>query len=92
MNVKIDITGLVLKTKRLTLRPFELNDLDDFYEYAKVDGVGQMAGWTPHKNKEESLEILNRFIEGKKTFAIVYNNKVIGSLGIEMYPESELPE
>ena len=30
---------------------------NDFYEYAKVDGVGQMAGWLPHKNKEESLSI-----------------------------------
>ena len=85
MNANIDISNVVLKTERLILRPFRLSDLDDFYEYAKVDGVGQMAGWLPHKNKDESLEILNRFVSKKRTFAICFNNKVIGSLGIEEY-------
>lgn len=92
MNADIDITGVIIKTERLVLRPFELSDLDDFYEYASVDGVGQMAGWLPHKNKEESLMILNKFIDGKRTFAITYNDKVIGSLGIEKYKEEKFPE
>jgi ribosomal-protein-alanine N-acetyltransferase len=92
MNKEIDITNVILKTERLILRPWQFNDLDDFYEYAKVDGVGQMAGWIPHKSKDESLIILKKFIEGKKTFAICFNNKVIGSLGIEEYNEKELPE
>ena len=83
MNAKIDISNVILKTNRLILRPWVLEDLDDFYEYAKVDGVGQMAGWLPHKNKEESLSILKMFIDEKKTFAIGYNNKVIGSVGSE---------
>lgn len=83
MNAEIDITNVSLRTKRLILRKWTYDDLDDFYEYASVDGVGQMAGWLPHENKEKSLEILTHFIEQKKTFAIVYNNKVIGSLGIE---------
>lgn len=85
MNAEIDITGIVLKTDRLVLRPFSIDDLDDFYEYAKVDGVGQMAGWLPHKNKEESARILRSFIENKKDFAIVLDGKVIGSLGIKKY-------
>ncbi len=85
MNAEIDITGVVLKTDRLVLRPFCLDDLDDFHEYAKVDGVGQMAGWLPHENKEKSLQILHSFIDKKKTFAIVLNGKVIGSLGVEKY-------
>lgn len=92
MNAKIDISNVILKTERLTLRVWTLKDLDDFYEYAKVDGVGQMAGWLPHKNKEESLMKLNKFIEQKKTFAIEYKGKVIGSLGIEKYPERGFKE
>lgn len=92
MNKEIDITGRTIKTKRLILRPFCQDDLDDFYEYAKVDGVGQMAGWMPHKSKEESKEILDMFIAGKNQFALVYNNKVIGSVGIEKYNEKELDE
>ena len=51
-----------------------------------------MAGWKPHENKEKSLEILNHFIEGRKTFALEREGKVIGSLGIEKYDEEKLPE
>ena len=92
MNIEVDITDVVLTTPDLILRPFESTDLDDFYEYCKVDGVGQMAGWFPHKNKEESKERLDHFINGKHTFALVKDNKVIGSLGIEEYDEELLPE
>lgn len=92
MNKEIDITGVTLTTERLTLRPWREADLEDFYEYASVDGVGQMAGWAPHKNRDESREILSRFIQGKKTFALEYRGKVIGSLGIEKYNEENFPE
>ena len=92
MNKQIDITGIALKTQRLILRPWKESDLEDFYEYAKVDGVGQMAGWLPHSSMEESKMILNRFIEGKKTFAIELAGKVIGSVGVEQYNEANFPE
>ena len=92
MNADIDISSVVLKTERLVLRPWKLSDLDDFYEYASVDGVGQMAGWLPHENKGVSLGILNSFIDGRKTFALDLNGKAIGSLGIEQYKESQAPE
>lgn len=92
MNRQVDITDVVLTTNRLTLRPWRETDLDDFYEYAKVDGVGQMAGWLPHRSKEESQTILSHFIQGKRTFALAYQGKVIGSLGIEEYNTSFFPE
>ena len=92
MNKQIDITGVVLTTDRLTLRPWRESDLHDFYEYASVDGVGQMAGWNPHRNVEESKRILGNFIKHKKTFALEYKGTVIGSLGIEEYNEENYPE
>lgn len=95
MNAFFDITGVTITTDRLFLREWKLSDLDDFFEYASVPGVGEMAGWHHHPNKEESLKILNRFIEGKHTFALVdkTNNKVIGSLGVEKYAlEDKLTE
>ena len=64
MNKQIDITDVVLTTDRLILRSWRETDLNDFYEYASVDGVGQMAGWNPHRNMEESRQILSHFIEG----------------------------
>lgn len=92
MNVPIDISNVTLHTQRTILRPWSLEDLDDFYEYARVDGVGQMAGWLPHESKETSKMILDDFMSEKKTFAIEYEGKVIGSIGIEEYNEKELPE
>ena len=92
MNKQIDITNVVLTTDRLTLRPWRESDLNDFYEYASVDGVGQMAGWNPHRNVEESKIILSHFIEGKHVFALEYQGKVIGSLGVEEYSEENYPE
>ncbi|MBQ1522551.1 MAG: GNAT family N-acetyltransferase, partial [Erysipelotrichaceae bacterium] len=92
MNTPIDISNVVLKTERLTLRPWRQSDLEDFFEYASVDGVGQMAGWIPHASLEESQMILDRFVNGKKTFALEYQGKVIGSLGVELYSEENFPE
>ena len=92
MNAEIDISGVTLHTERLILRPWRLTDLEDFYAYASVDGVGQMAGWKPHASREESRMILDRFIGEKKTFALEYRGKVIGSLGIEKYNTGRFPE
>ena len=92
MNADIDISTVTLKTKRLLLRPWRDDDLGDFYEYASVDGVGQMAGWLPHESKETTQMILDSFITNKRTFALELDGKVIGSLGIENYKEEEFPE
>jgi ribosomal-protein-alanine N-acetyltransferase len=91
MNVPIDITGTVLRTPRLTLRPWSEADLADLYEYACVPGVGEMAGWKHHESVEESRRILDMFISEKKTFAIEYESRVIGSLGSEEYDEEQYP-
>ncbi len=92
MNAYIDISDVTIKTERLTLRPWRVSDIDDFFEYASVPGVGEAAGWSHHKTKEESITILDMFIKDKKTFAIECNGKVIGSIGIEKYNEAIMPE
>lgn len=88
MNAEFKINGKIIETDRLILRAFDEDDLDDFFEYASVDGVGEMAGWSHHKNKEETLSKLRSFISNDKTFALCLksaNGKVIGSLGVEEY-------
>ena len=84
MDIHIDVTNIAIETDRLILRAWQESDLNDFYEYASVEGVGEMAGWKHHESIEVSKKILQSFISGKSTFAIVYkeNNKVIGSLGL----------
>ena len=75
----------VLETERLRLRSWTLEDLDDFYEYAKRLEVGPNAGWKPHACKEESEKILKSFIEKDDIWAIELkeNKKVIGSIGFQ---------
>lgn len=87
MNADFKIDGLVLESERLILRPFCTEDIDDLYEYASVEGVGEMAGWRHHESKEKSKEILQMFIDEDKVFALVLKDsgKVIGSLGVEKY-------
>lgn len=92
MNAPVDITGVRLESERLILREWQLSDLDAFFEYASVPGTGEAAGWPHHKNKEETLTILEGFIKNKKTFALVCkeNNRVIGSLGLEKYGKEDI--
>lgn len=91
MNAKFKINGTNIFTERLILRPFLISDLEDFYNYAKVEGVGEQAGWPHHDSIDTSRTILEKFISEDKVFAIVHksDNKVIGSIGIEEYQEDE---
>lgn len=84
MDVKFDVTDIVIETDRLILRAWKESDLAELYEYASVDGVGEMAGWRHHESIDESLKILHLFMEEKDVFAIVHkaDNKVVGSLGL----------
>lgn len=92
MNAPIDISSVYLQTPRLVLRPFCEADLEDFYAYARVEGVGRMAGWKTHANIGETRAVLRMFIEGRITFAVVLNGRVVGSIGVEEYNQSVFPE
>lgn len=95
MNAPVDVTGIRIETDRLILRPWRESDVEDFYEYASVDGVGQMAGWQPHKSLEETKTVLDLFMEQKKSFALELkeSGKVIGSLSLDEQDEDiDLPK
>jgi len=85
MIAPVDVTNIRIETERMILRSWRETDLEDFYEYASVDGVGQRCGWLPHESMEESRRILDMFIAERKTFALELkeNRKVIGSVGLE---------
>ncbi|MBN2616930.1 MAG: GNAT family N-acetyltransferase, partial [Spirochaetales bacterium] len=73
-----------IETERLLLRKWKLSDYKDMFEYAKSDLVGPNAGWTPHKNTDESKDIIKSFIESNEVLAIELKseNKVIGGIGL----------
>ena len=92
MNQKIDIRDISLKGERIILRPWNYNDLDDLYEYAKMDDCSSRAGWMKVKNLDTAKFFLGHFVEDHDTFAIEYQNKVIGNLSIHRYPEILYPK
>ncbi|MBU0904759.1 MAG: GNAT family N-acetyltransferase [Firmicutes bacterium] len=73
-----------IETDRLLLRPWQKEDAEDLYAYAKDDRVGPMAGWAPHKNVEESLEVIGFFQSAGDTYAIEWKETgtVIGGIGL----------
>jgi len=82
-----------LETERLILRPWKESDYKDLFEYASNSLVGPNAGWKPHKNEEESKEIITMFIENKEVYAIELKSegKVIGGIGMhKRIPDEEL--
>lgn len=84
MDVIIDINKAIIETDRLLLRAWQESDVNDFYEYASVAGVGEMAGWQHHESIDVTQKVLQSFIAGKNELAITYNDngKVIGSVGL----------
>lgn len=87
MNIKIDVSDVILQGDRVRLRPFNKYDLEDFYLYAKTPGLGESAGWFHHESIDDSKKILDKFIEDKNILAIEIDGKVIGSIGIHPYDE-----
>ncbi|WP_305767377.1 GNAT family N-acetyltransferase [Candidatus Epulonipiscium viviparus] len=82
MDIRIDLTNTIIETDRLTLRFWTENDLEDFFEYATEEGVGEMAGWKHHSSAADTKKILDMFLRHKNDLAISYKEKVIGSIGL----------
>lgn len=87
MNIKVDVSDVVIEGDRIRLRPFKKDDLEDFYLYAKTPGLGESAGWFHHESIEDSKKILDKFIRDKNILAIEKDGQVIGSIGIHPYDE-----
>jgi len=76
----------IIELDRIILRPITMEDCNDLFEYANDNEVSKYLPWTPHKDIEESKNVIRRFLEkpiNKNLYvspAIVYkeNNKMIG--------------
>ena len=76
----------MLKTERLILRKWTDADADSLYEYAKDPAVGPIAGWPPHKSKEESLDVIRNRFNGAECYAICEkgSDKAIGAIELKL--------
>lgn len=74
-------------TKHLVLRPWVESDAMWLYHYAKNPKIGPVAGWPPHESVEDSKQVIKTVFSKKETYAIVFNGKAIGCVGILLYPD-----
>lgn len=82
---QVSLNNNILHTKRLVLRTINQGDLNDFYSYASVPGVGEMAGWPHHNTINDTKIILDMMIKNRNIFALVdiFTDKMIGTIGLE---------
>lgn len=83
---------MILKTKRLILRPWKEDDAEDLYQYAKNPLVGPAAGWLPHSSVEHSRDIIREVLSQPETYAVELKEtrKPIGCVGLMIGSQSNL--
>lgn len=59
-----------LDTKRLLLRQWSIEDIEDFHELM-CNPACMIGGWKPSSCREDSLNILKSYIETDGIFAII---------------------
>ncbi len=69
-------------TKRLMIRKIKLDDAEDMFSYATDPDIGPLAGWLPHKSILETKRIIEQMVIKDDVCAIVYQNKMVGTIGI----------
>lgn len=77
---------MILKTERLILRPWEKSDAESLYESAKDPAVGPIAGWPPHSDVKESLDVIKNVFCGKECYAVCMktDNIAIGCIELKL--------
>lgn len=82
-----------METDRIILRPWLDSDAEALFKYASDPDVGPRAGWPPHQNVEESLEIIRTLFHNDTTWAIELkeSGEAIGAIGYGPSCECQLP-
>ena len=83
-----------IETERIIMRPIQLFDAEDIFEYAKDEDTGPRAGWPPHKDIQTTKGLIEKWMQPdnkEKVFAIIYkpDNKVVGTMGYEKNAKNE---
>lgn len=85
---------MILKTERLILRPWNIEDAESLYEYASDPQVGPIAGWPPHHDAEESKGIIENVLNGAECYAVCLkqDNKAIGAIELKLNGHTDMTD
>lgn len=85
---------MILETERLILRPWQEQDADELYEYAKDPDVGPIAGWPVHTSVENSRDIIRNVLSVPETYAVCLkeDGKAIGSVGLKLKGSTDMTD
>ena len=83
---------LVLVTNRLILRPWREDDAYALFAVAKSPNVGPMCGWNPHKDIEESRQIIKDVLMVPECYAICLKeiDVPIGCITLKLKQDSQI--
>lgn len=94
---EIEVHGTVeLRTERLILRRYTLEDVSSLYETFGTDPVMyQYSGWNPYASMEMTQETVQRFIESYSddhvySWIMDYEDVVIGTIGAYDYHDDQI--
>ena len=84
----------ILETERLILRKWKESDAEDLFQYARDPEVGPIAGWPPHQNIEESLDVIRNVLSGKEAYAVCLkeDGRAIGAIELKLNGHSDMTE
>ncbi|MGL1891100.1 MAG: GNAT family N-acetyltransferase [Spirochaetaceae bacterium] len=77
----------VLKSDRITLRPFTIEDVEDFFEVSSDVKVSEYLTWGPHTHIDQAKDsIENRFCNNIGVYAIELKpgNKCLGCIDLRV--------
>lgn len=74
-----------LETKRLILTNWTEADASELYQLAKNPNLGPHAGWKPHADEAESMDVINNLFLTSTVWKITdkKTGQLLGSLGLE---------
>lgn len=84
----------MLETERLILRKWKESDAQSLYEYAKDPDVGPIAGWPPHKDVQESHDVIKNVFSATECYAICEkgSDKAIGAIELKLNGHTDMTD
>ena len=75
-----------LETKRLILTDWTESDAEELFSLAQNPNLGPHAGWKPHADVAESLEIIRTLFLPSMVWKVIDKNTgvIMGSMGLEI--------